>query len=321
LDILGYLRGAAGIPHMGRRGHGPGRALENTAPGEEICRVLRKFAKMPRNLAELCAAARNERDGAGISPALPLPPKPAACYRLGASEIIHRAFAMSWIARILLALLLGTLWACAYGPPPQLMTPKTEDQEYGFTEKQVSDRVFEVGYYGPEIYTQLTVRAWLDEIARTAQTTSHDLALWHAAQIAAAKGSKGFNVTNVKEAVRHYIVGRDYENVPVAVLQNVTIRGYEFYSGTYFRGETTLTIELTDETGAYDAAQTAAAMESRYAKAVSEAVMADSYYYFGPSSWLYGYDENYIEAPVFTSSTGAPKPPERKPLGQPYYAP
>ena len=49
--------------------------------------------------------------------------------------------------------------------------------------------------------------------------------------------------------------------------------------------------------------------------------MADTRYYFGPASWLYGYKEGYEEAPVFESSKQGPRPPERKPLGQPYYSP
>jgi len=227
-------------------------------------------------------------------------------------------FTRSGIAAVILA-----LSACAGGPPPDLMVAKTDEANYGYVEKQISDRNFEITYYGPEVYTEVTVKSWLNEIAETAQRTSHDLALWRAAQIAVAKGYKAFRVTGDKEAVQHYIVGRDYENVPVSTFQDVTIRKLEYWSATYFRGEVTLAVEMKDEIGpdTYDAAATAAAMQSHYNEAIAHPIMADAQYYFGPSSWLYGYKEGYPEAPVFESSKEAPKPPERKPLGQPYYSP
>ena len=231
---------------------------------------------------------------------------------------------MNWAVRLVLVSMLAAAAGCAAGPPPELMVPKAGDANYGYAERQVSERGYEITYYGPEIYTELTRKAWLDEIAGTAKTTSHDLALWRAAQLAASKGYKAFTVTGGTEAVRHYIVGRDYENVPVHQFEGAPVRKLEYWSGTYFRGQATLIVELTDEKtdGAFDAAETAAAMEGRYKTAVGAAIMADTRYYFGPASWLYDYDKNnYTEQPVFESSKEGRKPPERKPLGQPYYAP
>ena len=235
---------------------------------------------------------------------------------------------MNWFKRIfrtaaISAVTFCGLAGCMANQPPQLMTPKAEDANYGYIEKALSDRDYEIIYYGPEIYTEQTVRSYLDSIEHTAEETSCNLALWRAAQLAAAKGYKGFKVTDAKGIVRHYIIGRDYESVPVSEFQNVTIRQLQYWSATYFRGEAALTIEFTNDSGSdvHDAEQTAAAMSERYPKAMSEPIMADTQYYFGPSSWLYGYDENYKEAPVFESSKSQPRPPDRKPLGQPYYAP
>jgi len=229
---------------------------------------------------------------------------------------------MNRAVRFVFAVALAAVAGCA-GPPPDLMVPKAADANFGYVEKRISDSTYEITYYGPEVYTEVTVKSWLERIAATAQKTSHDLALWRAAQLATDKGYKGFTVTADKGTVRHYIVGRDYENVPVSTFQDVTIRKLEYWSGTYFRGEAALTVDLTDDLGhgAFDAAKTLAAMQSRYPAAVTQAIMADTRYYFGPPSWLYGYEEGYTEAPVFESTKEAPKAPPKKPLGQPYYSP
>lgn len=225
--------------------------------------------------------------------------------------------------QILCALLAAALAGCAGGPPPELMVPKAEDANFGYTEKQLSDKSYEITYYGPEIYTELTVKVWLDQIVDAAKQTSRDLALWRAAQLASAKGHKAFVVTGESGLVQHYIVGRDYENVPVAPFTNTTIRRLEYWSATYFRGQAKLTVEFADERpeGGYDAAATADTMKARYADIANMPIMADARYYFGPASWLYGYKEGYEEAPVFESEKGPPRPPAQKPLGQPYYMP
>jgi hypothetical protein len=230
---------------------------------------------------------------------------------------------MNCAARFLLIVTLAAAVGCATPVPADLMVPKSADANYGYTEKQISARSYEIAYVGPEIYTEQTRKAWLTEIAETAKRTSHDLALWRAAELAAANGFKGFTVTAAKGAVQRYIVGRDYENVPVHQFEGAPVRKLEYWSGTYLRGQARLTVELTDEAaeGAYDAAQTAAEMRNRYMEAINRSIMADTRYYFGPSSWLYGYEEGYEEAPAFESSTERPRPPDAKPLGEPYYAP
>lgn len=233
------------------------------------------------------------------------------------------ARSLTIIARAGAAALVLALSACATMHSPDVMVPKANDLNYGYVEKRISDRNYEITYYGPEVYTEVTIRSWLDEISATAQKTSHDLALWRAAQIAAAKGYKAFRVTGDRQMVQHYIVGRDYENVPVSTFEDTTIRKLEYASTTYFRGKVSLDVEMLDETGpdSYDAAATATAMQTQYSDALSRPIMANTQYYFGPSSWLYGYEEGYKEAPVFESSKTVPRPPDRKPLGQPYYIP
>ena len=235
--------------------------------------------------------------------------------------MLPRTFAPA--ARPVIGALILALSGCAAMQAPDVMVPKGEDIEYGYVETKTAEREYQITYYGPQIYTELTVRSWLDEISATAQKTSHDLALWRAAQIAAAKGCKAFRVTGDREAVQHYIVGRDYETVPVSTFEDTTIRKLEYWSATYFRGEVSLDVALLDEVGpdSYDAAATATALQAQYADALSRPIMANTQYYFGPSSWLFGYKEGYKEAPLFESSPSAPKPVERKPLGQPYYSP
>jgi hypothetical protein len=214
------------------------------------------------------------------------------------------------------------LSACAGAPPP-LMIPYNDDGTYGFRQKSVSATEYEVTYFGPMIQTELTVRRFLDRISAVAEKTSQDLAVWRAAEIAQEHGYKGFKVRDAGSIVRHYIVGRDYENVPVGVFQNVTILHYEYASWTYFRGEAKLTVALTNDSGEgiFDANETAAAAAAQYQGATSRAIMAETYYYFGPDAWFQGYDETHKEAPLF-ESVPVPKPgPPGKPLGQPYYIP
>lgn len=224
-------------------------------------------------------------------------------------------------ARALALLTLALAAGCA--PARPLMVPFGEDSTYGFVDKPAPGADYEVTYYGPMIYTQLTSRRFLSEIAQTAEQTSHDLALWRAAELAQEKGFKAFKLREASGVVRHYIVGRDYENVPVGVFEDVIAKRWEYASWTYFRGEARLTIEPTDENGGgvYLAAETAAAMKSRYEAAVGRAIMADTYYYFGPDAWLQWYDEKHIEAPLFEMTPEAKPGPPGKPLGQPYYIP
>lgn len=203
------------------------------------------------------------------------------------------------------------------------MIPYADDGTYGFRQKSESPTDYEVTYYGPMIYTQITARSRLDRISAVAKKTSQDLALWRAAEIAEAHGYSGFRVREAGAIVRHYIVGRDYENVPVGVFQDVTILRFEYASWTYFRGEAKIDIELTNDTGegVFDAAATAAAAKATYEAATSRPIMAWTYYYFGPDAWFQGYDETHKEAPLF-ETVPTPKPgPPGKPLGEPYYIP
>ena len=203
------------------------------------------------------------------------------------------------------------------------MIPYADDGTYGYRQTSTSPTDYEVTYFGPMIYTQLTVRSFLDRISKTAEKTSQDLAVWRAAEIALEHGYSGFRVTHAGSIVRHYIVGRDYENVPVGVFQNVTIQRLEYASWTYYRGEAKIDVELTDDTseGVFDAAATAAAAKTIYESATSRAIASETYYYFGPDAWFQGYDETHKEAPLF-ETVPTPKPgPPGKPLGQPYYIP
>ena len=233
-----------------------------------------------------------------------------------------RGMPVTIVLRLFATASLAALAACSAAPRP-LMVPITEDGTYGFTQEQVAPEEYEIAYYGPMIYTQITIKSWLERISNIAKQTSQDLALWRAAELAAGKGFSGVKVSEAGSNVRHYIVGRDYENVPVGVFQNVIINRYEYASWTYYRGEAKLTVELTDETGegVFNAAETAAALKTRYERAVNGAIMADTYYYFGPDAWFQGYDTEHEEAPLF-ESVPVPKPgPPGKPLGQPYYIP
>lgn len=222
-----------------------------------------------------------------------------------------------------LVLFTAVLAAGCAGPPPPLMVPFIDGATYGFADEPAAGTDYEVAYYGPMIYTQMTIRTFLNDIAQTAEQTSHDLALWRAAELAQAKGFRGFRVIDAGVIVRHYIVGRDYENVPVGVFENVIAKRYTYASWTYFRGEAKLTVEPTDDNdgGVYLAAETAAAMRDKYEPAMGRAIMADTYYYFGPSAWLQWYDDKHIEAPLFEMTPEAKPGPPGKPLGQPYYIP
>lgn len=225
-------------------------------------------------------------------------------------------------ARIFALVTLAVLAGCT-APTRPLMMPFGPDTTYGFVDKPVSGTEYEVSYIGPMIYTQLTIRTALEDISQTARATSHDLALARAGELAQQKGYKGFKVRAADGTVRRYIVGRDYENVPVDVFQNVVATRWELASWTYFRGESTLTVELTDDGGgeAYVAADIAPKLAEHYQAAIQTPIMAGTYYYFGSDAWLQGYDEEYLEAPVLKEPPKAKPGKPGKPLGQPYYIP
>ncbi len=197
------------------------------------------------------------------------------------------------VARASLIIAAAALAACAEGPQHPLFVARADSPDsYGYTEESLAEDLYRVSYLGPEVRTGTIRPQWVERAAQKAEETTHDLALWRAAQVSLQKGYPAFQVTETFADLKSHIVGRDYTSAYPSGSLNVTPRAAGYYSRTYFRPEVTLTVELLPEltAEALDAEQTAERMKHKYAEARS-ALAPSTYYYFGPSSYFQDYED------------------------------
>ncbi|MGB8275407.1 MAG: hypothetical protein WCF16_09100 [Alphaproteobacteria bacterium] len=173
----------------------------------------------------------------------------------------------------------------------ELLVPKTDDNTFGYTDKDAGGGLYEIEFIGPEVKTREIVRQWVANAADVARRTNDDLVLWRAAQFALQKGAPEFVVTGAKRETQYYIVGRDYETIQDAVYSNITPMNPLYYSATFFRPLATLTVSLDPAAKGdkYDAEQVAAQMEQKYAQGLASAGEPQHYFYFGPSAFIQSY--------------------------------
>jgi hypothetical protein len=111
-----------------------------------------------------------------------------------------------------LAILLA-LAACSSGPTAPLFSPIEGNGQYGYSDQSLAEDRVAVTYTG-------TTRQGFgyagrnSEIERKAVDEAVDLALWRAAQIAKARGFKGFTVADSRIDVRTYADPGYYDDGP-----------------------------------------------------------------------------------------------------------
>jgi hypothetical protein len=231
---------------------------------------------------------------------------------------------MALRTRTRLAALVGALLlaGCAYGPPANLMVTKTDDTSFGYSDRQVGASQYEVSYVGPEVMTREIVPQWVERAETVARDTTHDLALWRAAQVARQKGAPEFVVTHTKSEMEFYIVGRDYREAP-SVYQGVTPVNPLYVSAIYFRPRVTLSVDLDPAAKGdrHDTQQVADRFGRKYAQGIASAGVPQGYFYFGPSAFIQKY-RTKIEAEARAEEARKLGGPESYiSTGPPYYRP
>lgn len=90
----------------------------------------------------------------------------------------------------------AALAACQTGPAPPLLSPLDQAKRYGFTERELAPDRVEVTYLGPRRRVTSYMPKPRDGDTQPARTEALDLATWRAAQLALARGFKGFRVVD-----------------------------------------------------------------------------------------------------------------------------
>src|ERR1700689_827576 len=86
------------------------------------------------------------------------------------------------------------LSACAAGPAYPLLTPIQVAGDFGYFEQPIDETHWVVSYVTPE-RSGYGFRSDQSPAEAQAKTLAFDLALWHASQIAQARGYAAFSVT------------------------------------------------------------------------------------------------------------------------------
>ena len=97
--------------------------------------------------------------------------------------------------RVLAAVLLISLGACATPPPKPAMVPLGTGGDFGYSSKDLGPDRVEVTYRGDAVSVSVS-NPREDSRTKAEIDKAHDLALWRAAQIAQERGQAGFKIDN-----------------------------------------------------------------------------------------------------------------------------
>ena len=181
------------------------------------------------------------------------------------------------VRRLALLAAVFVLAGCESAPRAPLMSPYSDEIGFGYSDRELSDRQFEVRYLAP------TTRTWLNPDKRESEAEetrerSYDLALWRAAELVLEKGFAAFAVTNSHTDVEVKIV----EEVPYffdyGLVHPFSIRPRGGYSSSDYYGASIrsawltararLVIVIEERKDALDAAATAARLKETYPDAL-----------------------------------------------------
>lgn len=180
---------------------------------------------------------------------------------------------------VIFALAAAVVAACQTGPTRPLMSPFDEREDFGYSERRLSDQRYEVSYQGPN------KRTWVDRERRgedieEARGLTYDLALWHAAELTSENGFAAFTV----EDRRSEIVVEIIEDAPYPFYGYTDythgfhhLGGHHFYAypapilrSAWLQARVSLTVDMMAEAaeGAFDAEATAERLKAKHAGAL-----------------------------------------------------
>jgi hypothetical protein len=176
--------------------------------------------------------------------------------------------------------LAGALSSCDLRPPP-LLSPLAATGEYGYADVALGDDRYQVSYTGPGQRSLRSVEA-REQIAAAERTQAYDFALWHAAQVAQARGFTGFRASNVRTNVdtmadENYESPYSYGGYPYRRFGDPFMPFGTPYGGPnpylYTRTQIVIDVALLRslESGDYDAAETIERLSKAYPNATSPA--------------------------------------------------
>jgi hypothetical protein len=107
------------------------------------------------------------------------------------------------IARLFIVLLALALAGCAIGPSYPLLSPLAVTKSFGYAEAQRGENRYSVTYLTPARLA-FSAAGPNEGDAEAARTLGYDMAVWRAAQLAAAAGYEGFHVSDRQADVTFY---------------------------------------------------------------------------------------------------------------------
>jgi len=176
-------------------------------------------------------------------------------------------------ALALTAVLLGALAGCQSAPQAPMLSPLDQSKRYGYTDHTLASDRIEVTYFGPRHSVASFAPTPSDAETQPARTEALDLATWHAAEIAEARGFKGFRIVDrdvhVDSSPGSFYAGPGMDPVPTWRYPGGFIYGPQSYippSNAYVQVRTTLTVALTNDlqSGDLDAAATIDRLRAEY---------------------------------------------------------
>jgi len=169
-------------------------------------------------------------------------------------------------ALALAAVLVGALAACQpSAPQPPMLSPLEQAKRYGYADHTLTPDRIEVTYFGPRRAVASFAPNPSDAETLPARTEALDLATWHAADIALARGFKGIRIVDrevhVDSTPGSFYAAPGMDLAPTWRYPGGFIYGPQGYfppASTYVQVRTTVTVALVNDLapGDLDAAAT-----------------------------------------------------------------
>jgi len=173
---------------------------------------------------------------------------------------------------VMVVLCLVALGSCAQSTDKPLLSPWTEQSDFGYRERDLGPSRVEVTYKTPFERTSLDPKQREPSVQRVREL-ANDLAQWRAAEIAQRRGYTAFTVTNPRfvphvDEYSQTMPPRYGLAIPGSGVRYIQSPGLDV-RGAWVSGESTIDIELKHVTdaGDFDAAATLQHLAEKYAGA------------------------------------------------------